>query len=411
MLMFKRKVFRFVPLTLALAGLCSLAGCVMPHGGPSYGSVVAAEDQGKYEAPVPLVQVNARTGSILESVGKPGSFHQTFGNAGYGNYRVTQGDSLDIYIWESAPALLFGASDLSVSDLSVKSEKLPTQIVENDGMITVPFVGRISVRGKTVREIEDKILRALTPKANNPQVLVHIPSRTGEEVTVLGDFKNSKNIPLSVKRERVLDAVALAGGVTENYNKVMLKLTRNNVTVDMPLSAVIENAQENVTLAPGDVLVAAFKPWTFMVMGAAGKTQEIGLEATGATLVQSLSRAGGLNDDRANSSGVFVFRFEDRESWEKLYAEIGQDPSLKTPGNQESGSGLYENAAKVPVVYQIDFGRPDSFFAAQKFRVKDGDVIYIATASGYELQKFLKLIGTIVNPALSWGNSITNLTN
>ena len=63
------------------------------------------------------------------------------------------------------------------------------------------------------------------------------------------------------------------------------------------------------------------------------------------------------------------------------------------------------------MVYQLDFGRPDSFFAAQKFRVKDGDVIYIATASGYELQKFLKLIGTIVNPALSWGNSINNLTD
>ena len=112
MLMFERKVFRFVPIMLALAGLCSLGGCVMPHGGPSYGSVIA-EDQEKYEAPVPLVQVNARTGSILESVGKPGSFHETFGNVGYGNYRVTQGDALDIYIWESAPALLFGASDLA----------------------------------------------------------------------------------------------------------------------------------------------------------------------------------------------------------------------------------------------------------------------------------------------------------
>ena len=410
MLMFKRKSFRLGLLALVLAGLCPLTGCVMPHGGPSYGSVVA-EEQDKYEAPVPLIRVNARTGSILESVGKPRSFHETFGNAGYGNYRVTQGDALDIYIWESAPALLFGASDLAVSDLSVKSEKLPTQIVENDGRIVVPFAGRISVKGKTVREIEDLILRALAAKANNPQVLVHIPSRTGEEVTVLGDFKNSRNIPLSVKRERILDAVAEAGGVTESYNKIMLKLTRGNVTVDMPLSAIIENAQENILLAPGDVLVAAFKPWSFMVMGAAGKTQELGLEATGASLAQALSRAGGLNDERANSSGVFVFRFEDRQSWERLFAEIGQDPAVKIPGAAASGSGLYENADKVPVVYQIDFGRPDSFFAAQKFRVKDGDVIYIATASGYELQKFLKLIGTIVNPALSWGNSINNLTD
>jgi polysaccharide export outer membrane protein len=42
--------------------------------------------------------------------------------------------------------------------------------------------------------------------------------------------------------------------------------------------------------------------------------------------------------------------------------------------------------------------------------VKNGDVIYVATASSYELSKFLRIVGLIVNPALSWGNNINKIT-
>ena len=408
MRIFKRKACGLLISALALSGVFMVSGCTMPRGGPSYGDVTSDSQEG-YESPVPLIKVNGRTGEILESLTVPQSFFKTFGNAGNATYRVAVGDSLDIYIWESAPALLFGTANLEGSDLTVKSEKLPTQVVEADGMINVPFAGRISVKGNTVREIENRILKALGSKANNPQVLVHVPSRTGETVTVLGDVKSAMTIPLSVKRERILDAVAQAGGVTESYNKVMLKLTRNNVTADVPLSRVIENSEENITLASGDVLVATLKPWTFMVMGAAGRSQEVPLEAVGANLAQALSRAGGLNDNQANPAGVFVFRFEERENWEKLSLALMGDNAGRSGIN--SGSGISGDAGKVPVVYQIDFGRPDSFFAAQTFRIRNGDIIYVAPASGYELSKFLRLIGSIVNPAMSWGNSIYNLTN
>ena len=63
------------------------------------------------------------------------------------------------------------------------------------------------------------------------------------------------------------------------------------------------------------------------------------------------------------------------------------------------------------MIYQVDFEQPESFFRSQNFMIKNGDVIFVASASGYELTKFLRMLGLIVNPALSWGNTINRMTN
>ena len=71
----------------------------------------------------------------------------------------------------------------------------------------------------------------------------------------------------------------------------------------------------------------------------------------------------------------------------------------------------YSKLETIPVVYQVDFSQPGAFFSSQNFSIKNGDVIYVATASSYELSKFLRIIGLIVNPALSWGNTINKMTD
>jgi hypothetical protein len=46
-------------------------------------------------------------------------------------------------------------------------------------------------------------------------------------------------------------------------------------------------------------------------VGATGRNEELGFEAQGISLTQALARVGGLQDQRADPQGVFVFRFED----------------------------------------------------------------------------------------------------
>jgi polysaccharide biosynthesis/export protein len=157
----------------------------------------------------------------------------------------------------------------------------------------------------------------------------------------------------------------------------------------MPLEAVIRDPLQNVQLQPGDVVTVLFQPLSFTALGATGRNEEIPFEATGLTLAQALGRTGGLNDNRADAQGIFIFRLEaqDALAWPR-------QPVATTP------------EGKVPVVYRLDLKNPGSFFVAQGFAIKDKDVLYVSNAPAAELQKFLNLITSVVYPAIG----IINLT-
>lgn len=398
----------------------ALTGCSLPHAGPSYGAITDKNQQ--QQTPVSLVLVDEKVTDLLNSGSENSSFYDVFGDNKPDVYKVAYGDTLELYIWESAPALLFGTNSVDSENLAVSSQKLPSQVIEDDGKISVPFVGMISVVGKTVRQIEKDILKALENKANNPQVLVKVSDRPADKVTVIGDGKGGNSILLSPKGERVLDAIASSAGVASSFNKITVSLTRDSKTVSMPLETIIKDPKQNVYLNSGDVLVAMNQPWAFSVLGAnASSAKEINFEATGINLVQALARAGGLNDNMADPAGVFVFRFEDKDTYRKLSDEFNSIENVSAQNNSGSSPkswvypmeqmDKYSKLDSIPVVYQIDFSQPGSFFTSQNFSVKNGDVIYVATASSYELSKFLRIVGLIVNPALSWGNTVNKMTD
>lgn len=404
-------------LALVISGIL-ISGCSFPHAGPSYGSVEELNDAKNTQYPIPVLKINNDITTIMKAHEEKLSFKKVFGDVKPDVYKVQSGDSVDLYIWEGSPALLFGAKSYDAEDLSVTSNKLPTQLVEEDGNITVPFVGQIKVAGKTVRQIERDILDSLKTKANNPQVMLHVSNRPSSQMTVIGDVKNSTNITLTPKGERILDALALSSGVSQNYNKIMLSLTRNGNTSSLPLETVIENPNENIYVNAKDVLVVMYQPWTFTVLGPAGKNQEVKLEATGLNIIEALARIGGLNDNVANPNGVFIFRYEDKDIYQEFAKSLTKQKEANSTkqeqslvSNTDSINDVLKNVEKIPVVYQLYMGEAESLFVAQNFKIKNGDVVYLASSGANELSKFLRMVGLIVNPLVSWGNTVNNLTD
>lgn len=404
-------------LALVISGIL-ISGCSFPHAGPSYGSVEELNDAKNTQYPIPVLKINNDITTIMKAHEEKLSFKKVFGDVKPDVYKVQSGDSVDLYIWEGSPALLFGAKSYDAEDLSVTSNKLPTQLVEEDGNITVPFVGQIKVAGKTVRQIERDILDSLKTKANNPQVMLHVSNRPSSQMTVIGDVKNSTNITLTPKGERILDALALSSGVSQNYNKIMLSLTRNGNTSSLPLETVIENPNENIYVNAKDVLVVMYQPWTFTVLGPAGKNQEVKLEATGLNIIEALARIGGLNDNVANPNGVFIFRYEDKDIYQEFAKSLTKQKEANSTkqeqslvSNTDSINDVLKNVEKIPVVYQLYMGEAESLFVAQNFKIKNGDVVYLASSGANELSKFLRMVGLIVNPLVSWGNTVNNLAD
>jgi polysaccharide export outer membrane protein len=113
-------------------------------------------------------------------------------------------------------------------------------------------------------------------------------------------------------------------------------------------------------------------------------------EATGITLAQAMGRMGGLKDDRANTSGVFIFRLE------------RPDLAGVTPGD---GTRL-TNEGLVPVIYRIDMSRPETLFMAQRFEVRDHDVLYVSNAPVADINRFMQLLSSMIFPVIGLSQTV-----
>jgi polysaccharide export outer membrane protein len=255
-------------------------------------------------------------------------------------------------------------------------------MVNSDGAINMPFAGQVLAAGRTTQQIEAELVRRLRDKANQPQVLVRVIRNVSSNVTVVGEVAASTRMPLTARGERLLDALAAAGGVRQPVGKMSLQITRGNQVHALPLDLIIRDPKQNIPLMAGDVVTAFNQPLSFTVLGATVKNEELSFEAQGISLTQALARAGGLQDARADARGVFVFRFED------LGALDWPNTVVTTPDG------------KVPVIYQIDLKDPASFFVAQSFPVLNRDVLYVSNAPAAELQKFLNIVTSIAAPIL-----------
>ncbi len=370
----------FFCLSALLVSGCSSLSTVLPSAGPSAEQVQAPP---LVDLGIQVTDVTAQLAQSLAGQGVRASFARQWGSAAQPSFVLGAGDVLEVSIWEAPPASLFGVSplDLRSGAATARVSVLPEQMVGADGSIQVPFVGAIKAAGRSTAQVQADIVQGLQGKANQPQVVVRVLRNTTSNVTVVGEVVNSVRMPLTAKGERLLDALAASGGVRQPVGKMSLQLTRGNQVLSLPLDTIIADPAQNVYLQPGDVVTAIHQPFSLTVLGATGANREMEFEAQGITLAQALGRAGGLQDQRADARGLFIFRFED--------PAVLADVKPNAPRNAQG---------RVPVVYRVDLKDPASFFAAQDFPMRHKDVVYVANAPAAELQKFLGIVGSVVAP-------------
>lgn len=374
----------------AVTGI-ALTGCTtyskwLPAAGPSTKQVTEAPKSTAVTGIQIVDMSDAVARKVLASQQKR-LFSETLGTAEAAGNKVGAGDVVEVSIWESPPASLFGTSviDPRSGASTSRATALPEQMVNSAGTINVPFVGAVQAADRSPQEIEAAIVKGLKAKANQPQVLVRIIRNASANVTVVGEVAASTRMPLTPKGERLLDALAAAGGVRQPVGKMTLQITRGNQVQSLPLDSIIQDPRQNIVLKAGDVVTALHQPLSFTVLGATGKNEELNFEAQGITLAQALARAGGLQDQRADAQGLFVFRFEDPSAMLNTKGTDGK-PLPTTP------------EGKIPVVYRIDLKDPGMFFVAQGFPIRNKDVLYVSNAPAAELQKFLNILSAVVFP-------------
>lgn len=360
--------------------------------GPSRGAILRAPA----DQQIPGVQVIPVTQQVAQALAAPragDNFADAIGDAEPIGTVVGVGDALEVTIWEAPPALLFGGGSYETRIGSTlqgsRPGVLPDLVVDPSGTINIPFAGQVPASGRSLRQIEQSIVSRLTGKAHKPQAVVRLARNATANVAVLGDVGEAGRYPLTPRGERLLDALALAGGTRQPVERMTVQVTRGDRTATMPLQDVVRDARQNIVLRRDDIVTALYQPFSFTVLGAAGKNEEVRFEGVGLSLSKALGRVGGLQDLRADPKGVFLFRWEQPE---RVRGLVGSQPT--------SGDG------PVPVIYRVDLREPQTYFAAQTFAMRDGDVMFISNSGAADFQRFVNILASSVLPAVSVTNSV-----
>jgi polysaccharide export outer membrane protein len=140
---------------------------------------------------------------------------------------------------QSAPTLpiqqvAYGDSEFrlgpdDVIEVSVYQEKelSATVPVRPDGKISIPLIGEMPASGKTATELQKEISLRYAKFISEPAVTVVVKEVNSPKVSVLGEVKNPGMYKIK-DRATLLDAIAMAGGLTEYAKKDKVKLIRVN---------------------------------------------------------------------------------------------------------------------------------------------------------------------------------------
>jgi polysaccharide export outer membrane protein len=130
--------------------------------------------------------------------------------------------------------------------------------VSADGTVNYPYIGRIDVQGMTCGHLERTITRGLGDGyLRNPSVSCSIVEYNSKKVFVFGEVEEPGSFPYK-SNLTLVDAFALAGGVTARANANDTKLTRQingaEIQVRVPMQEIVEGRRSNLKLLPGDIL-------------------------------------------------------------------------------------------------------------------------------------------------------------
>jgi polysaccharide export outer membrane protein len=260
--------------------------------------------------------------------------------------------------------------------------RIPDQQVASDGAISIPYAGRIDVAGRTAVEVQRTIEELLGPKALDPQALVITKRSAANSVSVAGEVIGGARVPLSPGGDRLLQVIAAAGGAKAPPHDTFVRLSRDGVTASVPLATLVADPDQDIFAEPGDVLTLVRRPQTFSVFGATGKNAAITFTSDRLSLAEALAKAGGLLDDRADPSAVFLFRYE----------PVGVVQAIGQPVATGVRDGLS------PIVYRLDLKEAKSYLLARRFPMRDKDIIFVANAATQPIYYFFRALTLLTGP-------------
>jgi polysaccharide export outer membrane protein len=262
-------------------------------------------------------------------------------------YTIGPSDVLQIVVYDHPELLPLGGQVISQSSDPTGISPAPGFIVNAEGVITYPFIGRIKVGGLSEVEASELIKERLGKFIKDPQVNVRINAFRSQRAYVDGEVRQPGSQIFTDVAMTLPEALNRAGGITANGDRSFITLTRDGETtvINMMMLQRMGINPNRILLKSGDLVTVRHREENKVyVMGEILRPSALLMRNGALSLNEALGEAGGPNLNTANTAQIYVIR------------------------NTAEGN---------PAVFHLNASAPSALALADTFSLRPRDVVYI----------------------------------
>ena len=259
---------------------------------------------------------------------------------------------------------ILGSADSISLDLTDTDDLDGTYLIDQDGMVDLPFVGRVKIGDLTINEAQNILMQIIKNFYKNPDLQIDIIEFNSSKVYIVGAVRNQITINLDQKPIRLIEAAIQA-----NFNPTAADklygtkgiLRRDNQVYKINLDNTFKSAdeRENFYLKKDDVIFIDRNSDAIHVFGEITKPG-IYFPNMNYSLTELISTSG-LNQITANAKKVFVIR-------EKYNSFLEVD------------------------VFQLDIRNPVNLIVGRKFKLQANDIVFVPPAEIVKWNRTISLL-------------------
>ena len=261
------------------------------------------------------------------------------------DYKVKKFSNIYDYNYE----YILGPADSISINLTDTDDLDNTYLIDQEGMIDLPFVGKVKLDGLTLNEAQNILVEVVKDFYKNPDLQINIEEFNSSKVYIVGAVRNQKTIKLDQKPIKLIEAAIEANFNPSAQDKLFGTkgfLRRDNEVYKINLANAFSGTdeKENFYLKKDDVIFIDRNSDAIHVFGEVSKPG-VYFPNIGYSLTELISTSG-LNQITANAKKVYVIR-------EKFNSFLEVD------------------------VFQLNIKNPVNLIAGRKFMLQAKDIIFV----------------------------------
>ena len=253
-------------------------------------------------------------------------------------------------------------------------------VVDEDGYMYFPYVGRLRVQGLTIGEARSRLTEGLARTLKNPQVDLKVMAFRSQKVFVTGEVRTPGVYTVTDVPFTLAEAVNRSGGFLPTADDSHLVLTRGDKTWTLDFQTLMTQGSRigKIYLKDGDSLqVPNTLESPVYMLGEVTRAGTLPMTHGTLSLAKALSDAGGVIGATADARSIYVIR-------------QGQ-------------------AANAVDVYHLDARNPTAMVLADRFALNPRDVVYVDAGTLVRYGKVMALILPTVSAITSGATAAADI--